>query len=379
MKRIWANSADSHALEPDSLFWDRMAPDLADRMPRSVVDEDGQWETIYVDGQSFRRRTPRPIREGDLAGMSMGDIFEHRAPGANDPALRLKDLDQEGIWAEVIFPSIGLWNASIRDPGLMREGARVVNDWAHESFLLASPRYVPTASLSLLSVDDAVHELQRTASMGFRAVFLPPHPPLSQPDFHRKEWDPLWSAAEDSGTIIAFHIGSEPVEIDEKRSGHLFGGPGGAVLNYVETTYGGQRAVTKLVASGALDRHPGLKVLVAEAGAAWAPFLGDRMNEAYRQHSAWVEPKLSLSPKEYIYRQVYASFQHDPTAVQTVVGMGWQNVLWGSDYPHLEGTFGHTQETLHELFDDVSDEVRHRITVGAFQELFPGLGDPPTE
>jgi hypothetical protein len=106
--------------------------------------------------------------------------------------------------------------------------------------------------------------------------------------------------------------------------------------------------------------------------------MGDRMNEGYRQHGMFVRPSLSLPPKEYIYRQVYVSFQHDVTAVATVTGMGYQNVMWGSDYPHLEGTYGHTQKTLHELFDGVDDKVRHRITVGAFLDLFPHIGEPPT-
>ena len=57
--------------------------------------------------------------------------------------------------------------------------------------------------------------------------------------------------------------------------------------------------------------------------------------------------------------------------------MGYRNVMWGSDYPHLEGTFGHTQETLHELFDGLDDDVRYRITRGAFEELFPHVSSPP--
>ena len=63
--------------------------------------------------------------------------------------------------------------------------------------------------------------------------------------------------------------------------------------------------------------------------------------------------------------------------VATVTAMGYRNVMWGSDYPHVEGTFGHTQETLQELFEGVSDDVRHRITVGAFLDLFPEVGEPP--
>jgi len=149
------------------------------------------------------------------------------------------------------------------------------------------------------------------------------------------------------------------------------------VLNYVETTFGGQRSAMKLVTSGALDRHPTMKVLVSEGGATWVPFIGDRMNEGYRQHGMFVRPTLSALPKEILYRQVYASFQHDDSAVAAYTSMGYRNVLWGSDYPHLEGTYGHTQKTLHELFDPVAPEVRERITRGTFLELFPHVSEPP--
>ena len=125
------------------------------------------------------------------------------------------------------------------------------------------------------------------------------------------------------------------------------------MLNYTETSFGGQRAVVKLVASGALDRHPNLKVLVSEGGATWVPFVADRMEEGYRQHAMVVRPKLNRSPREIIYSQVYASFQHDSSAIAAMTAMGFNNVLWGSDYPHMEGTFGHTQA-------DAAPAVRRR-------------------
>ncbi len=95
-------------------------------------------------------------------------------------------------------------------------------------------------------------------------------------------------------------------------------------------------------------------MLVSEGGATWGPFLADRMDEAYRQHGAGVRPKLSKLPSAFLYEQVYASFQHDVSGRAANWAMGWKNVCWGSDYPHFEGTFGHTQKTLHELFDDVT-------------------------
>jgi len=191
------------------------------------------------------------------------------------------------------------------------------------------------------------------------------------PALNMEYWEPLWQILEDTGLVAAFHIGGDASEHT------MYSGPGGAVLNYTNSTYSGQRAAMVMVASGALDRHPKLKVLVSEGGAAWVPFLADRMEEAYRQHAIFVRPKLSRSPKEILYSQVYCSFQHEASAVPTLTACGYRNVMWGSDYPHLEGTFGHTQETLHELFDGQPDWVRERITQGAFKELFPHVSAPP--
>ncbi|MEV1080546.1 amidohydrolase family protein [Streptomyces sp. NPDC050211] len=369
MEKIWANSADSHFLEPDDLWVSNLPKHLAELMPRSEKDPDGAWETVHIDGMSFRRATP-PVKVQEFMEAT------HRAPGARDIGLRMKDLDNEGVWGELVFPSLGMWSSSFRTPEALREALRVSNDWAWETIAQATPRLVPAAQVSTLDVDDAVHELERVAAMGYRAVFLPTAPHPKQKDYNHDVWEPFWALAEEANVVLAFHIGTDPVDLTTGgQIGVVFRGPGGAVLNYTETTYGGQRAVTKMVASGALDRHPGLKVLVAEGGATWVPFIADRIEEGYRQHHQMVRPKLKRSPREIIYSQVYASFQHDATAVAAASSMGYRNVMWGSDYPHMEGTFGHTQETLHGLFDGVDPALRERITVGAFAELFPEV--PP--
>ena len=365
MDKIWANSADSHLVEPDDLFTTSLPPAVAARMPRSVKDADGRMETIHVDGESFRRRIPRSI--------AIKDAVAERAPGANDITLRLADLDQEGVWAELVYPSIGIWMSSIRDPELLAAGCRAINDWAIE-FQRYSPRYVPTATIPLLTTETAVAEIERAASEGFHAAYFSVAPPTPE-DWQDEMWEPVWSALDDAGLVLGYHIGTEPHDASSFH-GAYFRGPGGALLNYMETTYGGQRAVAKMIASGVFDRHPSLKVIVSEGGATWGPFVADRLDEAYRQHASAVRPTLSRLPSEYLYENVYASFQHDRSAVAANWAMGWKNVCWGSDYPHLEGTYGHTQKTLHELFDDVDADIRRRVTVGAFEELFPHV--PPT-
>jgi predicted TIM-barrel fold metal-dependent hydrolase len=387
--KLWANSGDSHFVEPPDLFDKNLPKDLAERMPKSVKDPDGEYETVTVDGQSFRRKMPKGDGQAgrqsltaeeflDEKRLQGGDLTRGPAGHGWDVAARLADLDGEGIWGELVFPSLGIWSFNIRDPKLAVAGAQVVNDWAGD-IQRQSPRIVPTASLPLIDVHDTIAEVQRATEMGFKAGFLPVRASLDGPGWAHEQWDPLWDAFAETGMVVAFHIGTEPHTPDQ-RTGVYHTGRGGAVMNYTETTFGGQRAICQMVASGALDQRPNLRVMVSEGGSGWIPFIADRLDEAYRQHSAAVRPRLTRPPGEILYEQVYASFQHDSrSAVLAMTGAGFRNTVWGSDYPHFEGTFGHTQKTLHELFDDAPAEVSRRMRIGAFMELFPHVPAPPPD
>jgi predicted TIM-barrel fold metal-dependent hydrolase len=194
-----------------------------------------------------------------------------RPPGARDLDIRLKDLDQEGVWGQLAFPSMGFWTVKITDRELARETVRAWNDWAHAEILSKNKRVIPTAIVSTADIGDAVAELERAAGLGFQAVFLPSQTRPGE-DYALEAWEPFWAAAERAGVVLGFHIGTGGDTV-------VFRGPGGAVINYMETTYPGMRVVSHLVAGGALDRHPDLRILIAEGGAAWVPAIGDRMDE----------------------------------------------------------------------------------------------------
>jgi predicted TIM-barrel fold metal-dependent hydrolase len=345
--KIWAHSADSHVLEPADLWTARLPKRLADRAPRS--ERGDKYEILYIDGQQIDRQ--------------LNDFMDAmRPPGATHLETRLKDLDQEGVWSQLAFPSMGFWSVNITDRELAREVAGAWNDWAYEEVLSRQERIFTPAIVSTASVEDAVTELERVTERGFQAIFLPCGTRVGE-EWGLDMWEPLWATAEAHHTVLAFHIGTGGENV-------VYRGPGGAVVNYLETTYPGMRVVSHMVAGGALDRHPGLKVMIAEGGAAWVPAIADRMDEAYRQHGMFVRPKLSRLPSEIIRSQVYASFQHDRSAVEVIEGTGYRNVMWGDDYPHLEGTYGHTQETLHGLFANVDPQTKHRVLRGTFEELF---------
>lgn len=367
--KIWANSGDSHYNEPRGLY-DALPADMRERMPRSVKNADRTMETIYVDGKSFERPMPRIGVVKGKNGRTLTEALQ--APGADDMTIRRNDLDNEGVWAEVIYPSVGMWNTLITDPVLIREAVKVTNDWS-VSVQEDCIRHVMPAQISPIDIDDAVAEVHRAARIGLKAVNLPAGSPKGVPDFNRPHWDPLWDAIEEEGLVITVHTGSNGDDPIHHR------GPGAGTMNYLYACYSGMDMAAMMCASGILDRRPSLRLLVSEAGASWLPFIGDRLDEAYRQHGEFVRDNLTRMPSDILRAQVYASFQHDPTAVLTVAHMGYPNVLWGSDYPHIEGTFGHTQKTLHELFDDQPDDITHRITRGAFLELFPHVGNPPLE
>jgi len=371
--KLWTCSGDSHFIEPRDLFHRNLPPELADRLPRSERVSDTE-EIVHVDRRTFRRQLPRPPKPSTARAMAeFAEAMGQGGEGQSKASVRLEHLDDQCVWGEVVYPSLGLWNGQIEDPNLVAEAAKVLNDYVYDELIRTSPRFVPTATLPLQSVELSVKEAQRCAGLGFLAIFIPTEVTNGGPFWNDDRWEPLWAACEEAGLVVGVHIGTDASGTRPYRN------PGGALLNYLDTTFGGQRAAAQLVAGGVFERHPALKVLISEGGATWAPFVGDRLNEAYRQHPMFNDGRLSRPPKEYLMEHVYASFQHDETAVPAMTSMGYRNVLFGTDYPHIEGTYPHTQKVLHELLDGVDAEVSHRIRLGAFLELFPSVGEPPRE
>src|SRR5690349_21397175 len=156
--KIWAHSADSHVMEPPELWLDALPKRLADRAPRSERGE--KYEVLYIDGKQIDRQ--------------LNDFMDAmRPPGFKDLTIRLRDLDQEGVWSQLAFPSMGFWTVEITDPELARAVAGAWNDWSESEIMRKQDRIFTPAIVPLADVDDAVKELERAAERGFRAIFLP--------------------------------------------------------------------------------------------------------------------------------------------------------------------------------------------------------------
>ncbi|MCU1460896.1 MAG: hypothetical protein JWO37_971 [Acidimicrobiales bacterium] len=333
-------SADSHVFEPFDLWQTRLPAALRDRAPH-LEARDGVMRLV-MEGVAPRRMGGAPPGAGDDGGDGHATL-----PGGSDAAARLRDLEVDGVCAEVIYPTLGLFLFMIPDPALQLACARAYNDWCAEVFLDRADVFVPSAVVPVLDTDDAVGELERCLGLGFRSATLP----TTAPDHAR--WndavhDPLWRAAARAGVPLSFHVGTGATPTSER-------GPGGAVINYVYVGIGAQQAVAYFVAGGVLARHPDLHVVMVESGAGWLGWLVERMDEAYTEHEHWVTPKLDAPPSDYVRRQVHVTLGADRAPINNREITGVEPLMWASDYPHPEGTWPESQSVVERIFKGVPD------------------------
>ena len=142
------------------------------------------------------------------------------------------------------------------------------------------------------------------------------------------------------------------------------------MINYVEVGLGAQRNLTYLAASGVLERFPDLHVVMVECGAGWLAWVLERMDEAFEEHSSWVKPKLAAKPSDYVRRQGHVTFGNDGSGVHNRDFTGVEPLLWASDYPHPEGTWPHTRETIGRIFAGVGASDRAAIVGGTAASLY---------
>ncbi len=342
-------SADSHIMEPATLFQENLPASM--RKHAIHTRKEGEYLITGTEEKVIYRLRVGQHRENALGDAERKGIRE--IPG------RLEDMELEGIDAEICFPSLGLWMYAIDDADAEAESCKIYNDWNND-FLGNHPnRFVRCGMLPVLDFDNTVAELKRLAGMGYTAAMLPAVSPDGIANYNSEEWDRVFATAGDLGIVFVLHTGTGLASVIHER------GPGAAIINYTNQMCDAINSCQYLVAGGVLDRNPKAKVAFIESGASWLVALAERMDEVSEAHSNFVRPKLSRSPSQIIDDQVWASFQHDRACITaSAAGLpGARNVMWGSDYPHAEGTFPVSRKIQAELFEglDVSDAAKADI------------------
>ncbi len=343
-------SADSHVFEPPTLWQERLPAALRDRGPRLEVV--GDHYALVMEGLPPRKLARVTDAETGAARGAPG------GPGAGgaDAGRRFADLRADGVVAEVIYPTFGLFVDVVPDPDLQLACARVYNDWCAEVFFSHPDTFLPAAMVPVRDPADSVAEIERCKELGYRTVMLPTTPPAGT-QWNDPRYEPIWEAAVRAALPISMHVGTGAVPQRER-------GPGGAVINYVKVGLLAADTLAYFVASGTLDRHPDLHVVFVETGAGWLAYACERMDEAYEEHAQWVTPKLSRRPSAIVRDQCHVTLGADEAPVLARRITGVAPLMWASDYPHPEGTFPESQAVVERIFAGVPADERAAIAGG---------------
>jgi len=365
-------SVDDHLIEPRHLFEGRVPKHLADGAPRVVTNDVGQeaWEfegTLYpqvglnaVVGRPKDQWTIDPAR------------FDEMRRGCWDIEARIADMDIDGVYASLCFPSLiagfaGTVFSRSADAELGLACLRAWNDWHLEEWVAPHPdRMIPLQLAWLRDPHVAADDVRRNAARGFKAVSFPENPvDLKLPSMHTDHWDPLLRACEETETVICLHNGS---------SGWTGSRSPEAPLELYTTLFPVNALTTAAdwLWSGIPWRFPGIRIAMSEGGIGWVPMLLDRI--AYvRDHSAsglsaWKGG--SLTPMDGLRRNFWFCTIDISSTIALRDHIGIDHICLESDYPHADSTWPDTQSQAAAGLAGLRDDEIRRLTWQNASELF---------
>jgi predicted TIM-barrel fold metal-dependent hydrolase len=371
-RRFTLISVDDHLVEPPHMFEDRLPSRFQDRAPKVLLDEKGMEYWLY-DGQrhykvGLNAVVGRPMEERSFEPSR----FDEMRRGAWDIDARVNDMDLNGVYASLNFPSSlpgfagQRYQLGVSDPDLAWAVVQAANDWHLHEWAGTHPGRIIACQLPwLLDPERAAAEIRRNAERGFRAVTFPELPErLGLPSLHTGYWDPFVAACEETGTVICLHVGSSssaPMTSSDAPAdtiGVLFFG--WAMFAAVDWLY-----------SKIPVRFPDIKICLSEGGLGWVAGLLDRLDHVgrYQQiYGTWegIEP----TPREVMQRNFWFCAIDDPAGLEQRHLIGIDHVMLETDYPHQDGTWPDTHDLLHAQIGHFPDGDIRKLTWENAARLF---------
>ena len=348
-------SADGHVCEPANCYVDYIDPAYRDRAPY-IARLDNGTDAFFVPGM----RKPVPLGFIDGAGLTPSVRreraktlkFEDVRVAAYDGAARVECMDLDGIAAELIYASVGMGICMHRDTDYKSACMQAYNRWLAEMCAQAPTRLFGMAQTAVANVDAAISDFERAKAMGFVGMMMPGDP--VHEDYDHADYDALWQCATDLDLPICFHIlTSRAGSIHTEARGH-------SMNNFLGIIRAVQDIVGLMVLGGVFERHPKLKLVVAESDVGWLPHYMYRMDHAARMNfDDSIVTGLSKLPSEYIRSNVYATFQDDMTAYHQLGLFPYDHLLWGSDFPHTDSTWPRSRQLIAEQASHLT-EAQHQ-------------------
>ncbi len=313
-------SADSHVIEPIDLWAERVPGRLRQRAP------------VF-----------RP-RQGDK-------------PGAEDPANRARIMEEDGVSAEVLYPTYGLGLFGLEDPDLQEACFEVYNDWAMGYCAHHPGRLVAIPCIPCYDIDRGIKELERATNGGMKGglIWQVPHPDYP---FTSGHYEPLWEAAQALDAPVNIHIltGFNYTKDPARRTG---------VEQFRSTvnlkTCEAADVLVYLIFGGVLERYPGLKIVVVESEIGWMPFYLQQWDYYYHRFIKDAQRLIKEPPSFYFNRQVYATFFNDNVGAHNFAWFGHDRFMWSNDFPHGNTTWPNSRKVIERDLGGLPPDVRSKL------------------
>ena len=389
-------SSDGHLEVRPERWTPRMPARLREHAPRTIKLPDGG-DALLIEGQA-----PYPAPFLDLRAGRTNETWQpfgatvDDTAGVGPPEQRLREQDQDGLHAEVLFPNMQvgprLWR-NIADEDVYRATVRAYNDWLGEEYCPVSrDRLIGLGVIPWTNVEDAIAELEHCARLGLKGVNLGVFP--NGKAYPRPEDDAFWAAAIDMGMPLTVHVGF--VRLGPRAQQPTFEYPGAdpevlkklgprKIVEWIALPFLSippTISLAQLVMSGVFDRFPALRIFFAETRLGWVPFWMEEADYWYERHRHWAERLLGMKPlarrpSEYVRQHISFSVQHvERVAVELRHHMGVERVLFATDFPHIECDWPNTRPFAERLFEGVPPDEAYKIAAGNTLAFFH-LEDTP--
>ncbi len=371
-------SGDGHIdLNPD-VWRNRVAAKWRDRAPKRVKMPNGSDAVVLDGGEPNTIGITRSVRvaHSDLA--KQVPTFENSA-GTGSPEKRVREQDQDGIDAEILYSQISFVLRQAREDDFYCELVRAYNEFLAEEYMAAAPdRLIPMGIIPISGVKDAVREMEHCAKIGLKGVKLDRFP--SGKSYPTPEDDVFWKAAIELRMPLTNHntgrfgTGREPCLKYDKE-------PGPDVhqrepLNYFfRFTNDAMAGAIQMAFAGVWDRFPTLEMYWAETMIGWLEYGLWQIDDHYRRympmiHENWGLKYLERQPSEYLKDRNYWGFLHDPVGVRTRDCIGVDKLIWGTDFAHAASEWPNSIPIMEKDFSGVPQNEKHAMLVGNVVRYF---------
>jgi predicted TIM-barrel fold metal-dependent hydrolase len=354
-------SVDDHLIEHPRVFQDRLPAARREAGPRVVENERGHHVWLY-EGREYPQIGLNAVAGKDPREFGTNPVrYEDMIPGCYDPVERVKDMDLDGVQAAMCYPSFPGFAGRVflqsDDKDLALACVTAWNDFSVDEWSGSAPdRFIPLAMLPVWDPQLCVKEIQRVAAKGTRGITFPENPaPLGLPSFHTNHWDEVFSACEDADLPLCLHFGSS-----SKLPGFSADAPLAVEIALYSTNLMG--TTVDMLFSPVFHRHPRLKVVLAEGGIGWIPYILERADYTWERHRWYQDIDKQTRPSDLFRKHFWGCFIDDEHGIRSRELIGIDRITFEVDFPHSDSNWPNTRKRAAEVFADVpDDEVRQIV------------------